>query len=131
MNQHHFQQKETSMDSTLPYQSHFGYSIAEMGGWSYNSSITPMKQIEGELNIEVKNHSLKWNSHVTYKNTMHEYFLDLIFRSADKCRSTGEFSYFCWTSHLIINNLGTNYMSFHVYDIFTVHIQVFIFKLKA
>lgn len=54
MNQHHFEQKETSMDSTLPYQSHFGYSIAEMGGWSYNSSITPMKQIEGELSVELK-----------------------------------------------------------------------------
>lgn len=52
MNQHQFDQKEVPMDSSLPYQSHFGYSIAEMGGWSYSSSITPMKQIEGEILVQ-------------------------------------------------------------------------------
>lgn len=46
------------MDAGLPYQSHFGYSIAEMGGWSYNSNVTPMKQIEGEIKI---NHDTQIN----------------------------------------------------------------------
>ncbi|CAG9832147.1 unnamed protein product [Diabrotica balteata] len=34
--------------STLPYQSHFGYSSSDMS-WSYASNITPMKQIEACL----------------------------------------------------------------------------------
>lgn len=54
MNQHQFDTKDTPMDSTLPYQSHFGYAIAEMGGWSYNSTITPMKQIEGKFVFYIK-----------------------------------------------------------------------------
>ncbi|XP_056639946.1 T-box transcription factor TBX1-like [Diorhabda carinulata] len=36
------------MDSAVPYQSHFGYSSTDMS-WSYNSNVTPMKQIEACL----------------------------------------------------------------------------------
>ncbi|CAH1111723.1 unnamed protein product [Psylliodes chrysocephalus] len=41
------------MESAVPYQSHFGYS-SEMGSWSYNSNVTPMKQIEACLQIASK-----------------------------------------------------------------------------
>ncbi|KAG5886886.1 hypothetical protein JTB14_024743 [Gonioctena quinquepunctata] len=39
----------TTMDTAMPYQSHFGYSGMDMGSWSFNSTVTPMKQIEACL----------------------------------------------------------------------------------
>ncbi|CAG9861755.1 unnamed protein product [Phyllotreta striolata] len=41
------------MESTVPYQTHFGYTT-DMTNWSYNSNITPMKQIEACLQIAGK-----------------------------------------------------------------------------
>ncbi|XP_018568168.1 T-box transcription factor TBX10 [Anoplophora glabripennis] len=48
--QQHFGQKDivsTSMDSAVPYQTQFGYAATD--AWSYNSTVTPMKQIEACL----------------------------------------------------------------------------------
>ncbi|VEN41198.1 unnamed protein product, partial [Callosobruchus maculatus] len=49
--QHQYGQKEDMAPlNTAPYVSHFGYGATDIGSWSsYNSGVTPMKQIEACL----------------------------------------------------------------------------------
>lgn len=52
------------MEATVPYQTQFGYAAAD--GWSYNSTVTPMKQIEGNREREILLTFLKTPKFIEY-----------------------------------------------------------------